>query len=51
MGVDGIGFSEDLGSQRALMMSPQTFREFLLPEYQRCFQHALSAGNTVHFHY
>jgi len=26
MGVDRIGFSEDLGSQRALMMSPQTFR-------------------------
>jgi uroporphyrinogen decarboxylase len=50
LGVDAIGFSEDLGSQRALMMSPQTFREFILPEYKRCFAHVLAAGKVVDFH-
>jgi uroporphyrinogen decarboxylase len=50
LGVDGIGFSEDLGSQRALMMSPKTFREFILPEYRRCFAHTLAAGKVVRFH-
>jgi uroporphyrinogen decarboxylase len=50
LGVDAIGFSEDLGSQKALMMSPQTFREFILPEYQRIFSPALAAGKMVFFH-
>jgi uroporphyrinogen decarboxylase len=50
LGVDAIGFSEDLGSQKALMMSPHTFREFILPEYKRCFAHALAAGKVVDFH-
>lgn len=50
LGVDGIGFSEDLGSQRALMMSPAIFREFILPEYKRCFAHVLAAGKVVRFH-
>ena len=50
LGVDAIGFSEDLGSQRALMMSPAMFREFLLPEYRFCFENALRAGKIVNFH-
>ena len=50
LGVDAIGFSEDLGTQRALMMSPQTFRTFLLPQYARCFAPVLAAGVAVHFH-
>ncbi len=50
LGVDAIGFSEDLGSQKALMMSPQTFREFILPQYKRCFAPVLAAGKMVFFH-
>ena len=37
LGVDAVGFSEDLGTQRALMISPAMFREFILPEYEYCF--------------
>lgn len=50
LGVDAIGFSEDLGSQRALMVSPAMFRTFILPEYVYCFENVLQAGNIVHFH-
>jgi uroporphyrinogen decarboxylase len=48
--VDAVHFSEDLGTQRALMMSPEMFREFLLPEYQYIFENVLRAGKLVHFH-
>ncbi len=48
--VDGISFSEDLGTQRALMVSPAMFREFLLPEYEYCFENVLAAGKMVEFH-
>ncbi|MFB3882390.1 MAG: uroporphyrinogen decarboxylase family protein [Armatimonadota bacterium] len=50
LGVDGVGFSEDLGSQRALMISPAMFREFILPEYVFCFEHVLRAKKMVMFH-
>jgi uroporphyrinogen decarboxylase len=48
--VDAIGFSEDLGSQRALMVSPAMFRTLILPEYIYCFENVLRAGKIVHFH-
>ena len=50
LGVDAIGFSEDLGSQRALMISPAMFREFILPEYRHIFEPTLAAGKIVNFH-
>lgn len=50
MGVDAIGFSEDLGSQRALMISPVMFREFLLPEYRYIFETALREKKLIMFH-
>ncbi len=50
MGVDGISFSEDLGSQRSLMISPAMFREFILPEYIFCFERVLSEKKMVMFH-
>ena len=50
LGVDGIRFSEDLGSQRALLISPRMFREFLLPEYEYCFENVLREGKLVFFH-
>jgi uroporphyrinogen decarboxylase len=48
--VDMIGFSEDLGTQRALMMSPKTFREMILPEYEFIFENVLAAGKIINFH-
>ena len=50
LGVDGIGFSEDLGTQRSLMISPKHFREFLVPEYKRAFAPVKAAGKLVNFH-
>ena len=50
LGVDAISFTEDLGSQRALMISPQMFRDFFLPEYEYCFENVLKAGKIVNFH-
>ena len=50
LGVDGVTFSEDLGSQRALLTSPEMFREFILPEYKYIFENVLAAGKIVDFH-
>ncbi len=50
LGVDGVGFSEDLGTQRALMISPAHFREFFKPEYARAFAPVKAAGKMVDFH-
>jgi uroporphyrinogen decarboxylase len=50
LGVDGVGFSEDLGTQRALMISPELFREFIKPEYARVFAPVKAAGKLVNFH-
>jgi uroporphyrinogen decarboxylase len=50
LGVDAVSFSEDLGSQRALMISPAMFRGFLLPEYVFCFERVLREKRMVMFH-
>jgi len=50
LGVDGVMISDDLGTQRAPMLSPQMARDFLLPEYEYCFADVLAAGKIVHFH-
>ena len=50
LGVDGISFSEDLGTQRALMTSPEMFREFILPEYEFIFENVLNEGKIIDFH-
>jgi len=50
LGVDAISFSEDLGSQRALLISPRDLRTFFVPRYRRIFAHAVQAGVVVRFH-
>ena len=50
LGVEGVGFSEDLGTQRALMISPAAFRRFLQPEYARLFAYARRQGLLINFH-
>jgi uroporphyrinogen decarboxylase len=48
--VDAIGFSEDMGTQRGLMMSPQTWRRFLKPHQQRMYERIRAAGKVVYLH-
>ena len=50
MGVDAVSFSEDLGMQKALMMSPAHFREFFIPEYKYAFENVLKESKMVNFH-
>lgn len=50
LGVDGVNFSEDLGSQRSLLFSPALFRKYFLPEYAFAFENVLRAGKIVNFH-
>jgi len=50
LGVDAVGFSEDLGTQRALMISPKHFREFFLPEYKHAFENVVKEGKIINFH-
>ncbi len=35
--LDIVGFGEDFGTQRGLMISPRTFRELVAPYYKRLF--------------
>jgi uroporphyrinogen decarboxylase len=35
--IDIIGFGEDFGTQKGMMISPQTFNELVAPYYQRVF--------------
>lgn len=48
--VDGIGFADDWGSQRALLISPEQWRSFFKPRYARLFAQAKNAGKPVFFH-
>jgi len=50
LGVDAVSFSEDLGTQNSLMMSPKHFREFLLPEYKFAFENVLKEKKIINFH-
>jgi len=50
LNVDGVTFSEDLGHQGGLMVSPRFFREFFAPEYKRCFDVMVREGKMIDFH-
>lgn len=47
---DVIGFGDDLGTQQALMMSPEIFERYLAPAYTRQFEAAKKAGARVFLH-
>lgn len=49
-GFDGIATSDDLGSQRNTMFSPEQFNEFFVPRYKRMFDVAHDFGMHVFFH-
>jgi len=50
LGADMVGFSEDLGTQRALAFSPKHFTQFFLPEYKFAFDDVIRANKIINFH-
>ena len=50
VGVEWLGFAEDLGMQMGPMLSPQQFRKYIKPSYQRLLKTAREAGCIVHVH-
>jgi hypothetical protein len=50
LGADAVAFGDDLGTQNALMVSPDAFRRFFKPRYIELFAPAVQAGKRVFFH-
>ena len=46
-GVDVIGFHTDIGTQRALMISPAKFRQYIKPMFKKIFRKVRDAGVLV----
>jgi len=49
-GAEFISFGDDLGTQKALPISPEKWRRYLLPCYQRMFGLCQQAGVEVYMH-
>ncbi len=49
-GADAITFGDDYGTERALLMSPASWRAFFKPRLKELFAPAVKAGLDVHFH-
>lgn len=49
-GVELIQCTDDLGTQRGLLLSPAVIEEFLLPEYRRLFDLYRARGVLIDFH-
>jgi len=50
VGVELVGLTDDLGSQRGLLFSPEILREFFVPEYRRLFAFYKQRGVIIRFH-
>ncbi len=50
MGVDGVFFGDDWGTQERLLISPARWRAFFKPRYKRMFDLVRNAGVHVFFH-
>jgi hypothetical protein len=50
LGVDGVAFGDDFGTQTAMLMSPETWRRFFKPRYRELFAPIRAAGRHVFFH-
>lgn len=48
--VDAVAFGDDLGTQNALMISPDVFRRFFKPRYKKLFEPIVKAGKHIIFH-
>lgn len=47
---DMVGFQDDLGTQRALMVNPKKWRRYFKPGYRALFGACRTAGTLVRFH-
>ena len=50
VGVEMVTMSDDLGTQRGLLLSPRIIQEFLLAEYHRLFELYKKQGVLINFH-
>jgi hypothetical protein len=50
LGVEWMGYPEDLGMQVGPMLSPAQFREWIRPVYERLMAPAREAGCVIHMH-
>jgi uroporphyrinogen-III decarboxylase len=50
LGVDVFAYPDDLGMQRGPMVSPEGFRTYIKPSYQRLMKPARDKGVPVHMH-
>ncbi len=50
LGAEWMGYPEDLGMQRGPMLSPEQFRKYIKPVYERLMAPAREAGCIVHMH-
>lgn len=50
LGVDVLGYAEDLGMQTGPMISPRQFQKYILPSYKRLIAPARQAGAVIHMH-
>ncbi|MGN1026470.1 MAG: uroporphyrinogen decarboxylase family protein [Faecousia sp.] len=50
LGADLITYAEDLGMQVGPMLSPQMFRTYIKPSYQRLMKPARDKGLIIHMH-
>jgi uroporphyrinogen-III decarboxylase len=48
--VEWMAYPEDLGMQRGPMLSPEQFRTYIRPVYERLMAPALETGCIVHMH-
>jgi uroporphyrinogen decarboxylase len=48
IGVDQVGFHTDIGTQKALMISPASFRKYIKPMFSKIFQRIRAAGTHVY---
>jgi len=48
LGVDHIGFHTDIGTQKALMISPASFRKYIKPMFSTIFQRVRATGTHVY---
>ena len=49
-GCSSMGYPEDLGMQVGPMLSPNSFRRYIKPSYQRIMKPAIDAGIPIHMH-
>ncbi len=49
-GYDMLSFPEDLGMQVGPMISPDLFRQYIKPSYQRLMKPARDSGAIIHMH-